>query len=491
MQTAIYVRVSTDEQAQAGFSIRAQTQKLKDYAGIKDWTVHKIYADEGISGKDIKSRPAVMELIEDVKSGLVQNVLVYKIDRLTRSTADLIYLVDLFNNYHCAFNSLMESIDTQTASGRLFLKIIGIFAEFERENIIERTRLGLERKVKEGYTLCTAQASFGYDRTSGETIQRINEPQAQIVREIFELFVCDGASLIEIARRLNMRGVKTKADKTWNGTKVRRVLQNCNYIGKVRHHTADKVRIREWEGLHEPIISQELFDAAALMLASNQKITPKKQPGNDKYFSGFLVCAKCGHRLKTYETHKQTKDAKQKAVGYVCPNHTLKTCQVGSISHKKIEKAFETYLSRFAELECPDDILLEEITQRRKMSKPDIQRYENILRQLEAKRKEVQQLYAVSELAFEEYKKIMKSIDSDRQLLTAELERERAQKEETVVDNSHIILSLKENWCLLSNAQRRSFLRLFVERIEVCCEKTEGGYFNKIESIRVQWREDI
>ena len=107
METGLYLRVSTEEQAQEGFSIRGQEQKLKDYANIKDWSIHKIYADEGISGKNITERPAMNELIEDIKAGKVKNVLVFKIDRLTRSTADLLYLVELFNEYDCAFNSLM------------------------------------------------------------------------------------------------------------------------------------------------------------------------------------------------------------------------------------------------------------------------------------------------------------------------------------------------------------------------------------------------
>ena len=112
METGIYLRVSTEEQAQEGFFIRGQEQKLKDYANIKDWSIYKIYADEGISGKNITERPAMNELIADIKAGKVKNVLVFKIDRLTRSTADLLYLVELFNEYDCAFNSLMESIDT-------------------------------------------------------------------------------------------------------------------------------------------------------------------------------------------------------------------------------------------------------------------------------------------------------------------------------------------------------------------------------------------
>ena len=94
MRTAIYVRVSTDEQAKEGYSIRAQIDKLKNYIEIKDWEFYKVYADEGISGKDIEGRPAVKQLIADVESGKINNVLVYKIDRLTRSTKNLIELVE-------------------------------------------------------------------------------------------------------------------------------------------------------------------------------------------------------------------------------------------------------------------------------------------------------------------------------------------------------------------------------------------------------------
>ena len=126
----------------------------------KDWGLYKVYVDEGISGKNITDRPALNELISDIKAGHVNNVLVYKIDRLTRSTRDLIDLTDTFNENNCMFNSLMESIDTQTASGRMFLKIIGILAEFERENIIERITLACEKKVKEGYTLATFTPSY-------------------------------------------------------------------------------------------------------------------------------------------------------------------------------------------------------------------------------------------------------------------------------------------------------------------------------------------
>jgi len=146
LKTGIYVRVSTEEQVQEGFSIRAQAEKLKAYAALKEWEIYDIYADEGISGSNIVDRPAVNRLIDDINEGKVENVLVFKVDRLTRSTKNLIELVELFENYDCAFNSLTESIDTDTPSGRMFLKIIGIFAEFERENLVSRLRIGERAK---------------------------------------------------------------------------------------------------------------------------------------------------------------------------------------------------------------------------------------------------------------------------------------------------------------------------------------------------------
>ena len=112
------MRVSTDEQAKEGYSIRAQIEKLKSYIQIKDWQFYKVYADEGISGKNIIERPAINELIDDIRAGKVNNVLVYKIDRLTRSTRDLIDLTEIFKENNCTFNSLMESIDNAWALER-------------------------------------------------------------------------------------------------------------------------------------------------------------------------------------------------------------------------------------------------------------------------------------------------------------------------------------------------------------------------------------
>lgn len=490
METGIYVRVSTEEQAQEGFSIRAQEQKLKDYVRIKDWSIYKIYTDEGISGKDIKGRPAVKEMIADVEAGLVKNVLVFKIDRLTRSTADLIYMVDLFNEHDCAFNSLMESIDTQTASGRMFLKIIGIFAEFERENIIERTKVGVERKVKEGYSLCTATASFGYNRGKGEKIQTINENEANIVRDIFEMFVDDGITLTDIARRLNLRDVSTKLNKTWSSTKIRRVLANCNYIGNVRHHMNDLKHSTEYDGLHDAIVSEELFDAAQSILNANKKTVITRPPNDDKYFAGFLVCAECGYKLKTYNTKKQLKTKVQVNVGYVCGNHTLKTCSVGSMSHKKVEAAFEEYISQISDFEPIDELSFAEEERIERDNTEAVIALEVKLKSLEQRERETLERYVRNEIEFDDYREMKRLVAADKLVINAELERLQIIKEPTTDKPKEIARNFKKNWDGLSNSERRSFLKQFVEKIIIRSVKEEGNFFGRVELAEIVWRVD-
>jgi len=468
MDTGIYGRVSTEEQVKEGYSVRGQVQKLRDYARIKDWSVHDVYVDEGISGKNITERPAVNRLIEDVKSGKVKNVLVFKIDRLTRSTSDLIYLVDLFNEHGCAFNSLMESIDTQTASGRMFLKIIGIFAEFERENIAERIILGRERKVKEGYSLCSYISSYGYDRPKGQKIQSINEEEAQVVREIFDWYAKQGVSITEIARRLNMRGVPTKQDNKWTTQGVRNVLMNSNYVGLVRHRYMEGERGYTEEGQHEPIISQELFDKAQHLLTKKPRISPKRQPREENYFAGFLVCAQCGYKMYTHNLFRTLKDGTVNFLGnYGCGNTTVGECNASEMSAIKLEQAFKEYIARIAEFEVDNTIELKEQEEEKQKQQALIVSYEEKLRQIEAKAREALDFYVNSVFTVDEYRRVKSRLDDDKQTICAELDRLRMETEEIVDDTIEIAKKIHENWEGLSHKDKRMFLMQFVEKIVV------------------------
>lgn len=314
--TGIYVRVSTDEQALNGYSIRAQKEKLISFCIAKDWNNYKIYSDEGISGKSIEIRPGLLSLIDDIKSKKISNVVVYKIDRLTRSTHDLIELIDLFNNYNCSFNSLCESIDTKSSTGRLFIKIIGIFAEFERENIAERVRFGLERKVREGFTIASKNISYGYNKKNGEKIQFVVEKEASIVRKIYEMFLND-YNYSDIARYLNDNNILTKNGHSWSYKTIKLVLTNPNYVGRVRYGI-NKINYFEVDGNHKPIISSNDFNKVLFKIKCRH------------LYNNYLICS-CDEKMYGKKTRT--------GVRYFC-----KSCDK-SISESKIDAILSKHCS--------------------------------------------------------------------------------------------------------------------------------------------------
>lgn len=474
LETGIYVRVSTEEQAKEGFSIRAQEQKLKDYARIKEWAIHKIYIDEGISGKNITDRPQINQLIKDIKKGLIKNVLIFKIDRLTRNTSDLIYLINLFNEYNCAFNSLCESIDTQTPSGRMFIKIIGIFAEFERENIVERTKLGFERKVKEGYSLCTRTASYGYTRNIGDKIQKINEKEAVIVREVFDMFVHHGKSFLDIAKNLNERNIPTKENSVWIARSIRNMLTNCNYIGKVRYATKDEERNFEVQGNHEPIIFNELYEEAQELISKISKKSYTKRPKEENYFSGVLYCAKCGARLVTHnDLYKNKSGEKIFKSGYRCSNYIRKMCSASNISQKNVETAFMDYIEQIEDFSAINEIQLEENRKAKDNNSKLIEKLNNQLKNLENKEKEILSSYVDNNLNFDRYIQLKDYIEDEKCKICKQLEEVSAIEEDTeemIIKKEDIIKNLKENWTFLTNEEKRLFLIKFVDKIMIVNE---------------------
>ncbi len=477
LETGIYVRVSTEEQAQEGYSIRAQEQKLKDYARIKEWSVYQIYIDEGISGKNITERPAINQMLDDIKDGKVNNVLVFKIDRLTRNTADLIYLVNLFNEYNCEFNSLSESIDTQTAAGRMFIKIIGIFAEFERENIIERTKVGFERKVREGYTLATRVPSYGYDRKTGEKVQTINMSEAIIVREVFDMFTNQHMSFLEIAQILNARNVPTKENAVWHSRTIKNMLTNCNYVGKVRYATKDEKRNFETDGAHEPIISTELYEETQSLIKKISTKSYTKRPKEDNYFSGVLYCAKCGARLVTHGDYKKDKNGNVYSdSGYRCSNYMKKLCKTGCVSQKNIEQAFSEYINNIADFDVIDEIEIEQTGQKKTHDLELIEMLNNQLNALEQKEKEILSLYISNTVPFDSYMELKKATEQKKIYILSQLQDLQINEEENVsVNKDDIIKSLRENWDFLSNAEKQQFLVKFVDKIVLEIKKQPSG----------------
>lgn len=216
-----YVRVSTEEQAREGVSLDAQEAKIRAYATAKDLALVEVIRDEGLSGKDL-DRPGVQRLTAACTGGRVAAVIVVKLDRLSRRTRDLLYLVeDVFQAHDVALHSLHETVDTSSASGRFFLRIMGALAEMERELIGERTAAALAHKKALGERLGTTP--LGY-RTPGhrQTMEPVAEEQA-VVRRILDLRRRSW-SYRRIAATLAAEGVRTKRGAHWWASTVAAVV---------------------------------------------------------------------------------------------------------------------------------------------------------------------------------------------------------------------------------------------------------------------------
>lgn len=237
-KAAIYVRVSTADQAQHGFSLDAQQDSLENYAKALGYEIFKIYRDEGKSAKDLK-RPEMQQMLQDAEARKFQAIFIYKLDRFSRSLKDLILTIDKLKDLGVDFVSLQDKIETTSASGKLMFHIISAFAEFERNIIGDRTRFGMARKAQEGGFI--TKAPKGYKIVEKQL--KIDEEQADRVKQIFQEFLDSNISLTQLAKKNEM---------TTSG--IKKLLQNTTYIGKVKFDS------KESEGTHEKIILEELFN---------------------------------------------------------------------------------------------------------------------------------------------------------------------------------------------------------------------------------------
>jgi site-specific DNA recombinase len=273
MLTIAYCRVSTDEQATEGFSIDGQAEKLKAYATLHDLGPVTVIEDPGWSGKNLE-RPGLQQLLAIVEQGHVTNVLVWRLDRLSRNLGDLILLADQFGKADVGLHSFCERIDLSSATGRMFYNVLGAFAQFYREQLAENVRMGMAQAAREGKW--TNRPKFGYDLINGELVANEHAPT---VARVFELRA-EGMSHREISERT---GVK-------HGT-VLTILQSRIYRGEVLLNG-------EWfAGRHEPIITEAQFEAA------HRGFRKGKRRGRD-LLSGRVRCGLC-HRVASIDHNGQ------------------------------------------------------------------------------------------------------------------------------------------------------------------------------------------
>lgn len=310
LPVACYCRVSTENQIE-NYSIDEQKARLHAFCKAKGWRVGETFVDAGYSGGNLE-RPALKSLLERVRQNRYSAVVVYKLDRLSRSQKDTLYLIeDVFKKSGTDFVSVCENLDTGSPFGKAMIGILSVFAQLEKEQITERFTMGRIGRAKNGLFHGGGSAPTGYDYINGSLV--VNEFKAAQVREVFGRFL-RGESIHAIQKAMNERY------GGWSShTLVRAVLKNPVYIGKVRFGG------KEYDGEHSPIISAEMFCEVQRLLSERPtgESTVRKTPFRAGYLlSGLLFCGSCGARYHanhgSYKCYSRSKCDKRYIIDQNC-----------------------------------------------------------------------------------------------------------------------------------------------------------------------------
>lgn len=295
-KVAIYIRVSTKKQVEEGYSLEAQKERLIKLCETNGYIVYKVYADEGKSGKDT-NRPAFQEMMEDMKNGCFDKILVMKLDRISRSVIDLEVMIQEMQKNKVEFESASEKIDTSSSFGMMFIRLLAIFAQFERERISERIYDAFENMVSDARPISGSQP-FGYKIEDGKVV--IDEEKRDIVNFVFDTYEKNHS----MKRTLLYTNEKFNISLRYNC--IKNILTYTYYYGSYRGN----------DNYCDPYISKERWDSIQEIQSKGKHI---KVYNVDRYylFSGLLVDSNCGTRM----VGVSNKNRNSTSVAYRCNKH--------------------------------------------------------------------------------------------------------------------------------------------------------------------------
>ena len=397
MKIAAYCRVSTEKEAQID-SLEKQIEFFNEFTKKNGYELYKLYADEGISGKQIKHRKQFQQMMIDAKAKKFDKVVVKDVSRFARNTVDLLQSVRELKSYGVQVDFLNNG-EVMEGGSEFILTILGAMAQQESANMSKRVKFGKDITAKKGRV---PNLVFGYDKIPDERYTlKINEEEAKIVKEIFESYVYKGIGTTKIAWDLNDRGIRTKKTKSkWVQTSIVRMLKNPIYTGRVTNKKSEVTDFitgtrkdlpeEEWIVVERPemrIISDELFNRAQDILAqrSNEFKLNNKREKTEYVFSTLIYCKHCGYSFRRIK-RKYTTDGPE-YIRWVCsgrnsmgvnhcPNATtideeellnaIKIYLKSIISNKKnfmksVEKEFEKITKLRETNERSEQSLLQEI----------------------------------------------------------------------------------------------------------------------------------
>lgn len=488
----LYPRVSTEDQSRFGHSLDEQEDRLKKLCEFKDYEIYKVYREEGVSAKDT-NRPKFKEMIQDMKDGKINKIVVYKLDRLTRSIQDLENICKMLEEYNCDLESVAEEINTGNANGKFFIRMLTILAQLEIERTSERTKFGLIGAAKKGHI--SGQPALGYTKKDKSKKLVIDELESDVVKRIFSMYL-EGSSVCHICDIFNEENV---LNKHWATTTVDKILSNKIYIGSIEHGKRDKKNTQIFEDVVPAIIDKTTFECVQKRKEKNLKNYKRKRT---YIFMQKILCPKC-HKIMSGESSTSGTGAKH--IYYKC------NCCKRRISEKKIESELMKFLN-----DMLDFFLIIDNSFKPSMCRDideEITKYEKLKKDLNDKITRIKQEFLDGEIAAKSFEKELHYLEKE----TKSIEIKITELKDLKQNNEHkqdvkLFFNMKEIeklklkskyvkehnfWSKLSQEQKQYIINKYIDEIEISSDNHHNIsilniIFNKneIENIGLMFRND-
>ena len=459
----IYIRVSTEDQAREGFSLGEQKEKLLQLCKFKEYEVFKIYEDAGISAKDMEHRPQFKAMLEDMKQGKINYIVAYKLDRITRSVRDLEELISQLENNNCYLVCDRDDVNTSTANGRFFVRMLTVLSQLEIEIVSERTKFGLNGAIKSGHI--PGVRPFGY-KSDKDKKMIIDPLTAPYVKKIFEMYL-EGKSFQTIA--ICFKEQKIFTDKNWKDTTIQKIIDNKIYMGDYeqfkRVGKKQKKEIITYYDVVEPIISRAMWEACQRQKEINQRTYTR-----DRIYTFFqrLRCPKCNRIMKC----KGSGGKKKKFMYYNCDH-----CHI-NFNENHIEDVLKDFIFDLVAYDTEVYKFFLPVLESKKDNN-DITNLDKEIKELEQQRNRIKKAYLSGivemndfaldykeieeKLSILENKKIESLNNNEFNYSPTELMASRDIENATTLRLNNLDKTVKEKWNSMSKDEKQEFLSKFID----------------------------
>ena len=522
-----YTRVSTAMQID-GYSLDAQKARMKAYADFNDYQIVGEYEDAGKSGKSIEGRASFCRMMEDIKSGKdgVAYVLVFKLSRFGRNAADVLSTLQVMQDFGVNLICVEDGIDSSKDAGKLMISVLSAVAEIERENIRVQTMEGRIQKAREG-RWNGGFAPYGYRLVDG--VLQINEDESPAIRTIFEQYVNTDTGANGLSKYLETHGFQKLARQNgtsplFSATLIRAILKNPVYCGKIafgrrklekihgtrnEYHQVPQENYLLVDGLHEGIVSEELWNAAQVkLLAQSKRYEPVNRSKTEQahLLSALVKCPICGAGMYSNKCTKRKKDGTP-----------YKSFSYYSCKHRKMQRGQKCDFNKQIQEEVLDNAVVEVIIklvsnpkfaammQEKINSKVDTTAIEQ---EIAAAEKQLRQYYSIKSKIMEEidtldpddrhyiirksdlderlYRMYDKIEEAENNLMDARAKKQAIEADKITGDNIYkVLICFEKLYNVMNPLERKKLMEHLISEIQIYPERQPNGQWLKSIKFRL------